>query len=198
MFYKLIVALAILAGLGGFAGVGSAAPIALNQWYTFGFAAADSTIFGDCGTCVLGVDPISLLAPAGPWTFISIGSAGLFVTDGYSPVDQFDIFDNGVDLGPTSPPNVTGLSCGNDITACLADPDISQGAYLLDAGFHSITGTVVLSPFGTGAAFFEVVGTPPGGGLLPEPTSLALLGIGIAALGAFGRRTRAVNPRTGP
>ncbi len=189
----------MLAGLGGFASVGSAAPIALNQWYTFGFYAAGSAIFGDCGTCVLGTDPISLLAPAGPWTFTSIGSAGLIVTDGYSPVDQFDISDNLVDLGTTSPPNFTGLSCGNDITVCLADPDISQGAYLLGAGFHSITGTVAMSPFGIGAAFFEVVGVAgPGGGLLPEPTSLPLLGIGIAALGAFGRRGRAINPRTGP
>lgn len=158
--------------------------ISTGQWYTFGFTGVGSSLMNGSGL-VQGVNPASLPAPDAPWTFTLSGPARLIVSDGFSSGDQFSLFDFGALLGSTSAPTGFGSGCGSDITACLANDDISHGVFLLGAGDHSITGTALLSPFGTGAGFFQVVLTA-----VPEPMSLGLFGAGLAGIGLIRRQRR--------
>lgn len=182
---KLLRALAVGAVLAT-SSVASAAPISVGQWYTFGFGDPGSALFGDCGNCTLGVNPNSILAPAGPWTFTLNQQAELVVVDGFVSVDQFEIFNGGTSLGLTSAPS-SGGGCGNDISCALGDLAYSRGVFALGPGSYSITGT-------------HVVGTPGAAFLLlravavPEPDILALLGLAAATM-AFVRRRAAKGSR---
>jgi hypothetical protein len=119
-----------------------------------------------------------------PWTFSLSTSATLIVTDAFVPGDQFRLFDNGSVLGDTSlPVNDVFGSCDNNISACLADPEISKGEFVLAAGAHALSGTVVQSPFDGGVGYFEV-------STIPEPATAALLGIVLPVLWIARRRDR--------
>jgi hypothetical protein len=161
------------------AAVASAVPIAVGQWYEFGFTGTggDALITG-AGT-VPGVLSIQVGDP--PWTFTCATTCELTVTDGFQAIDQFQFFDFGASLGDTSAPSGDPAhNCGNDELGCLADPQMSHGMFLLAAGDHSITGTHLLGM--PGAAFFIV-------SAVPEPGSLMLIGVGLLALVGIRRRS---------
>jgi hypothetical protein len=160
-----------------------AGPIALNQWYTFGFFDAGTMAVSGDGF-VLGAN--SVVADDPPWTFSSPGTSLFTITDGFSSGDSFTVFDSGALVGSTAIVP-TGANCGNDEPACLANLAMSSESFLLSPGAHSITIRVDTSPFGSGAAFFRV------DAVAPEPTAWMLLtaGLLIVPIARFRRKLRA-------
>ena len=158
-----------------------AAPILLNQWYTFSFGGLGSAL-GDGSGVTLGVNPAAIAAPGTPWDFTTVGPAQLVVSDGFNSGDRFELFDNLSSLGLTSTPTGGG-NCGSDITACLADITISKGTFILGAGSHSLTGTIAAS-FGAGAGFFQVADITA----VPEPVTFSIFGAGLLGAAAMRRR----------
>ena len=160
------------------AGATSGSPILVGQWYEFGFlGSGGDPLLSGAGTTP-GLLSIQVGDPA--WTFVCAGPCVLTATDGFIAVDQFEFFDFGVSLGNTSAPSGDSAhTCGNDELGCLADPQMSHGAFVLAAGAHSITGTHLIGI--PGAAFFIVS--------VPEPGPLLLIGIGLLVLIAMRRRS---------
>ena len=158
--------------------------IALNTWYEFSFG-DPGTALGTCGgSCIAAFNPydgnpVVVTGPDSPWTVATSGPATLKVQDLFQSVDQFDMSDNGVDLGLTSAPT-PGSDCGGDITCSWLNLDFSRGNFLLGGGAHSITGVHTLGI--PGAAVFEVT-------TVPEPSTWALMVIGFLGLGFAGYRT---------
>ncbi len=163
-----------------FTGVASAEPIDLDQWYTFGFFDPVGPLVGSAGF-ILGQRSEPLIEA--PWTFdcpqTPANHCKLIVTDGFIPVDQFELFDFGVSLGLTSAPSGdTGHTCGNDEVACLLDAQMSHGIFNLAVGAHSITGLHVAGIPGAGFLIVRV----------PEPSTVLLIALGLVAFGVARRR----------
>jgi hypothetical protein len=137
-----------------------------GPWIEFAFFGAGSAATGcspaDPGGafCARSSAMKSAFGSAPPWTFTApAGGATITVTDAFLRGDQFDVFDNNVLIGTTSVPATTG-ACGDDPVPCLADPQVSHGAFHVGAGAHSITIKAKASPFGGGAAYFRIDLTP--------------------------------------
>jgi len=187
--------------------------IVLNQWYEFGFYSPNpSPIQGGViplysvavnGPVLPGGFANSVIAPAGvTWTITTAYGGTLTVNDLEASGDQFQMFDNGLPMGPAASPftaagqNPGQVSPGGgftsvpafgapyeaDINAALGDPLFSSATFALDPGVNVISGTW-LGFVGTGDGSFIAEST------VPEPSSLLLLGTGLAGLvGAIRRK----------
>lgn len=97
----------------------------------------------------------------------------LTVQDIGQDVDQFNVFDNNIFIGQTSNPS-GGQFLSNSISnpdVAMTIPDFSSGIFLLEIGFHSITGDNIryLSTDYGGGAFLRVDTIS-----VPEPTTISL------------------------
>jgi len=176
-----IVTSAILAGLvfAGLPAPAQATAVNTDTWYTFGFGLSGTPVFTP--PFQLGINPAAFDPGAAPWTFTLSGPGEIFVMDLEISGDYFEIFDFGVSLGQTSPGNPGASSVGPDIGLALADPNYGRGTFALGAGAHSIT-MQFLGVIENGDGVFIVRE-------VPEPATLALLGLGLAGLG-FARRRK--------
>ena len=152
-------------------------------WYRFEFTGVGVDATG--GGAFPPGPPNTKGSPPAPWTFSGAGS--LLVTDAFAVGDIFEVFDFGVSVGTTSVPDgsVFGGATDNPLDT-FASGAYSSGTFAFGPGAHSITIRPTASPFGSGAAMFQLQAPPP----IPEPSSFALLG--IACVGAFvaARRRR--------
>ena len=152
-------------------GSASATGISTDTWYLGAFSSLGGPVTG-AGPAAGAIDPG---APA--WTFNTSGSSVLSVFDCCALGDAFEVFNFGTSLGITS----IGTATCNSTAACASGgATLSRGDFLLGPGAYSLTMTVT-SFVGFGNLFF-IVDT------VPEPGTLALLGLGLAGLGLSRRR----------
>jgi hypothetical protein len=109
------------------------------------------------------------------------------VTDGYLDGDQFAISINGGPSTNTSVPTNDGTQLGSNFDAAFASPLFSHGSYILGPGTYDVTGTVVLSPYGSGGAAAQL-------SAVPEASTWVMMLAGFAGLGFIGyRRNKAAS-----
>jgi len=199
---------AIAAGaLGAVAGptAASADNIVLNQWYGGQFSSGPpgplegGVLFslGADGPVLPGGFADAVVSPGTPWV-ITLTRPGTFtVTDLQSSGDQFQLFDNGVAMTPTTSPftgpgqnpgqeaqaggftsaSTVGHYVGADINDALGDSFFSSGTFYLSPGANSITGTW-LAPNNQGPGDFAFIAES-----VPEPSTWAMMLLGFASFG---------------
>jgi hypothetical protein len=180
----LLLAVPALAFIGFVPVRADASAIQLNTWYEFAFGGVGSSLVA-CTSCVPATNapdghPI-VLAPDPAWTLTTTQVTKLVVVDLFQSVDQFQIDDNLAPIGATTVPTPGG-NCGSDITCALGNFDYSRGDFFLGVGANSLTGTHIAGI--PGAAVFEVTT-----GLVPEPSTWAMMLLGFAGLGFAGYRS---------
>jgi hypothetical protein len=156
-----------------------AGPITIDSgWYGFCFGGILSPATEGCQNEASDTE-------GNAFTFNATGDVVLKVTDAFQHGDTFFVFDFGSFLFATPLVAVNPSADVTDPDLAFADPTYSHGSAILGAGAHSIQIFTGNSPFGGGGAYMEVETAP-----VPEPTSLALLGGAMAAMGAYRRRRR--------
>jgi hypothetical protein len=123
---------------------------------------------------------------------IPAGSVGtLTVVDGGFAGDQFEVLSGASPLGTTSlPVNSYPSNVYLDFDAALADQQYSRGLFALPSGNYVISGRLALSalddtatPLNTTVGGIRLEVSP-----VPEPTSLASMLLGLAAVATVMRR----------
>ena len=166
-------------------------------------SAAQAQLTGDTVTCSFTLafacsSPSAVVTPAPEFTLIGPSNPGFIIDIGASSID--------INVAPASP-GAAFIGSGTDFVLTLGSLDDAAGNIVGIANFvtantfgltashvsftaHSINFTFDNASFNSGAsASFDLVIGPS---QVMEPTTLALLGIGLAGLG-FSRRKRPVN-----
>ena len=118
------------------AATGSACTVSMGGWTSFSFGEVGSTV--------------TLTR-----TYGANGGA-IDVTDAYLTGDIFDISVAGTSCGQTSnAPNLGRFVWTDNPNTAYADARWSSGRFYLGAGSHTITITVVSSPWGSGGGFWR-------------------------------------------
>ena len=157
----------------------ASAQLAANQWYVFQFGAIGTPAF-QCTSC--SAVPGAIQAPAATlWTYASGTAFNFTVQDLFLNNSRFEVFANATSLGLTSPAG--GGGCGDNIAACIADPNSSRASFLLGPGSYTFS-IQNLGASESGAAVFQV-------SVVPEPSTVALMAAGLAFLGVGYRRRSA-------
>ncbi len=122
--------------------------------------------------------------------FTLTSASVLYVADGYFDGDQFSVTVNDLTTSTstdytTSTPQFTGAYIDNDYNqAFLAGSTFSHIAINVGPGSYKVTGSALVSPFGSGAAGIQL------GGVVPEPAVWTMMMVGFGGLGAMLRRAR--------
>jgi hypothetical protein len=111
------------------------------------------------------------------------GPAWLRVTDAGSPGDRFSISVDGVHLGNTSMPTGSSSAFTVNFDEAIASNAWSHGSWLLPAGTHLITGSVLAAPIGPGFGGLQVAAVPE-----PETWAMMVAGLGLVVAAAKRRR----------
>jgi hypothetical protein len=138
------------------------------------------------------------------FTFTINSPTNLYIADGYSAGDEFEINVNGGPDLATSVTNVTDPNTynplyyiGDEYGAAFTAPEDAYFSHLilpLPAGSYSITGTVTAY---TQVEYGIFAGYGAGGislGAVPEPAAWALMLVGFGGIGAALRRRLRIGP----